>query len=175
MLKSQFVIGLEADVKSQSTVPRIPLTWIALLRIMLGLVFLTTWYSNLHKGFYTATGLQNFFTNVFPQAHNPLTWYAAFIVKVILPVRALFAPFQLVAELVMGLALLVGAFTPLFSLAAILFLLNTYLATFGVDWPWSYLMPMGILAVCGLTRAGRALGVDALLLQRFGDKTWPVW
>ncbi|MEK7787148.1 MAG: hypothetical protein AAB658_17230, partial [Chloroflexota bacterium] len=82
--------------------PQTPLFWLTLLRIMVGLVFVTTWYSNLLKGFYTPDGLQNFFTSVFPQSENPLTWYAAFINNVILPVRAVFAPFQLVAELHMG-------------------------------------------------------------------------
>jgi len=113
--------------------PSAPLYWIALLRIMLGLVFLTTWGSNLLKGFYTPDGLQNFFLNVFPQSENPLTWYAAFINNVILPVRGAFAPFQLVTEFLMGLALLVGLFTPLASVAAIFFLANTFLATFGHD------------------------------------------
>jgi uncharacterized membrane protein YphA (DoxX/SURF4 family) len=99
-----------------------------------------------------------------------LTWYAGFIEGVILPIRAGFAPFQLVSEFVMGLALLVGAFTPLFSLAGIFFLVNTFLASLGHDWIWSYLMPIGILAVTLFTRAGRSLGVDAYLLKRFGER-----
>ena len=87
------------------------LTWIALLRIMLGLMFLSTWYSNRLKGFYTPDGLLEFFTHVFPQSENPLAWYAAFIQGFILPIRHIFAPFQLIAEFVMGLALLVGGLT----------------------------------------------------------------
>jgi len=162
---------LPASLEQQQT----PLFWIAVLRIMLGLVFLTTWYSNLRKGFYTPDGLQNFFLHVFPLSENPLTWYAAFINDVILPIRGLFAPFQLVAEFLMGLALLVGLFTPLTSVAAIFFLSNTFLATFGHDWPWAYLMPIGILGVCVVARAGRSLGVDAHLLKRFGERKLPLW
>ena len=101
--------------------PQTPLTWIALLRIMIGFVFLTTWFSNLLKGFYTPDGLQQFFTEVFPQSANPLTWYASFIQEVILPIRDIFAPFQLVAELALAVALILGAFTPLFSMAGIFF------------------------------------------------------
>ena len=143
------------------------------MRVMLGLVFLTTWASNLSKGFYTADGLLNFFTNVFPQSENSLTWYADFINNVILPVRGIFAPFQLVTEFLMGLALLVGFLTPLTSVAAAFFLLNTFLATFGHDWPWAYFMPIGILGVCFLVRAGRSAGVDAFLLKRFGEPKAP--
>ena len=87
----------------------------------------------------------------------------------------MFAPFQLVAECLLGLALLTGAFTRLFSLAGIFFLLNTMLATFGHDWPWAYLMPIGILAVVFFTRAGRALGIDSLLVKRFGERGFLLW
>jgi hypothetical protein len=58
-----------------SKTQRIPLVWIALLRILLGILFLTTWYSNLSKGFYTPDGLIDFFVNVFPQSENPLAWW----------------------------------------------------------------------------------------------------
>jgi uncharacterized membrane protein YphA (DoxX/SURF4 family) len=155
--------------------PQTPLTWIALLRLMIGLVFLTTWFSNVDKGFYTPDGLQTFFTEVFPQSGNPIAWYAAFIENVILPIREVFAPFQLVTELILALALILGIFTPLFSLAGIFFLANTFLATFGMDWPWAYLMPIAVLGAAMLTRAGRSLGVDAWLVKRFGQPSLPIY
>ena len=155
--------------------PRVSLTWIALLRILLGLVFLSTWVINLFNGFYTPDGLLRFFTEVYPQADNPLAFYAGFINNVILPIRGVFAPFQLVTEFLLGLGLLVGAFTPFFSLAGIFFLLNTFLATLGHDWPWSYWLPIGMLAVTFFTRAGRALGLDARLLKRFGERGRFLW
>ncbi len=155
--------------------PTASLSWLALLRSLVGLVILTSWFSNLGKGFYTPDGLMNFFTNVFPQSENPLTWYAAFINGNILPIRSIFAPFQLVAEFALGLALLLGGLTRLSSLAGIFFLLNTMLATFGHDWPWSYLMPIVILGVVFLAQAGRAWGIDSLLYKRFGDKGYLLW
>lgn len=153
----------------------ISLKWIAALRVMVGLMFLTTWGFNLVEGFYTPDGLLRFFTEIFPQSENPLALYAAFINGVILPIRGIFAPFQLVAEGLMGLALLIGAFTPLFSLAGIFFLLNTFLATLGNDWPWAYILPIGILVVTGFTQAGRAWGVDSYLLSRFGERSRLLW
>ena len=153
--------------------PQIPLSWIALLRIMLGLLFLTTWYSNLGKGFYTPDGLLNFFTNVLPQSDNSLTWYAAFINSGILPIRDFFAPFQLVSEFLLGLFLLIGLFTPWISVAAAFFILNTFMATFGHDWPWSYATILGILFVLFFTRAGRSLGVDARLEKGRGEPPLP--
>ena len=53
---------MNVEKQSQS----VSLSWIALLRIMLGVLFITTWASNLKKGFYTPDGLQYFFTDVFP-------------------------------------------------------------------------------------------------------------
>lgn len=155
--------------------PKVPLTWIALLRILVGVMFLSTWLPNFLDGLYTPDGLQRFFTEDFPQSENSLVFYANFIESVILPIRSVFAPFQSVTEFLLGLAILVGAFTPLASIAGIFFLLNTMLATFGHDWLWSYLLPMGILGVCLFTHAGRVLGVDTLLLKRFGERGFLLW
>jgi uncharacterized membrane protein YphA (DoxX/SURF4 family) len=152
--------------------PKTALFWIALLRIMIALVFLTSWVNNLILGFYTPEGLQRFFSEDFPQSENPLAFYAGFIENVILPARAVFAPFQMVGELLLGLALLVGFLTPLSSLVGIFFLINTFLASFGHDWYWAYLMPIFILVVVLLTRAGRSVGVDGWLLRRFGERGW---
>ena len=153
---------------------RISLSWIAFLRIMLGVLFLTTWSSNLSKGFFTADGLHYFFTDVFPQSANSLTWYAAFIDNVIIPIRGIFAPVQLVAEFILGLFLLIGAFTPITSIAAAFFIVNTFLATFGHDWPWSYATILGILFIVFMTKAGRSLGVDAWILKNRGEPRVPL-
>jgi len=155
--------------------PKVPLSWIALLRIVVGVMFLSTWLPNFLDGLYTPDGLQRFLTVDFPQSENPLGFYANFIEGVILPIRNVFAPFQLVTEFLMGLALLVGAFTPLASIAGIFFLLNTLLATFGHDWQWSYILPISILVVTLFTHAGRALGVDAYLVKRFGKRHFLLW
>lgn len=155
-------------MNSQKT-PSAKLHWIALLRIMIGILFLTTWSSNLSKGFYTPDGLQNFFTNIFPQSANPLVWYAGFIQGVILPIRNIFAPVQLIGELLLGLFLLFGIFTPITSAISAFFIINTFLATYGHDWPWSYITIVGILLVVFITKAGRSLGVDAWLYKRRGD------
>jgi uncharacterized membrane protein YphA (DoxX/SURF4 family) len=155
--------------------PKTALFWLALLRAMIGLMFLTTWVNNLLEGFYTPDGLLYFFTEVFPQSENPLTWYAAFINNVILPIRAFFAPFQMVTEFLLGLALLFGFLTRLFSLAGIFFLINTMLASAGHDWPWAYLMPISILAVVYMAQAGRSMGLDGWLCRRFGCKGGLLW
>jgi uncharacterized membrane protein YphA (DoxX/SURF4 family) len=164
---------MQPDPKTDQ--PKISLKWIALLRIVIGLMFLSTWLFNFLDGFYTPDGLLRFFSEIYPQAENPLGFYAAFINGVILPMRSVFAPFQLIAEFVLGVALLVGALTPIFSLAGIFFLLNTMLATFGNDWLWAYILPIAILAVTFISQAGRSIGVDAALLKRYGERSKLLW
>jgi uncharacterized membrane protein YphA (DoxX/SURF4 family) len=155
--------------------PQIPLTWVAILRIVVGLMFLLTWLPNLLDGLYTPDGLLFFFTEEFPQSENSLGFYANFIEGLIIPIRHVFAPFQLVAEFLLGVAILLGVFTPLASIAGIFFLLNTMLATFGHDWLWSYILPISILFVSLFTHSGRAIGFDAYLLKRFGERNFFLW
>lgn len=151
-----------------------PLRWLAVLRIMLGLIFLTTWLANVQKGFYTPDGLEHFFTQVYPQSHNPIAPYAAFIEGVLLPARAIFAPFQFVAEVSLGIALLLGILTPLAGIGGAFFLANIFLATYGAEWPWTYLSLIVVCVAVAVTRAGRDLGIDALLAQR-REPPLPIW
>jgi uncharacterized membrane protein YphA (DoxX/SURF4 family) len=76
-------------------------------------------------------------------------------------------------EFLLGLFLLFGLLTPWISVAAAFFILNTFLATFGHDWPWSYAMILGMLFVVFFTRAGRSLGLDAWLARRRGEPPLP--
>ena len=154
--------------------PKTPLFWVALLRIMLGLLFLTQWYDNLVNGLYTEEGLNGLFEYFFSTSEMPLEWYMDFIHNLIMPISPIFATFQMVVELLIGLAFLFGLFTPLVSLGAAFFILNTFLLSWGADWPWSYLTILSILGVLFFTKAGRVLGIDAWSYKRFGDKS-PLW
>ena len=155
--------------------PKTSMFWIALLRIMIGLLFITQWYDNLVSGLYTPEGLEGLFNYFFSTSEMPLDFYMQFVREVILPIAPFFTKFQLVTELLMGIALLVGFLTPLASLFAAFFILNTFLASWGADWPWSYLTILTILGILFMTRAGRSLGIDAILARRRGDINFPLW
>jgi uncharacterized membrane protein YphA (DoxX/SURF4 family) len=163
------------DLKIIKNQPKVSMFWIVLLRIMLGLLFITQWYDNLVSGLYTPSGLEGLFNYFFEASSNPLTFYMAFVENVILPIAPFFTKIQLVTELLMGIALLIGFLTPLTSIFAAFFILNTFLASWGADWPWSYLTILSILGVLFFTRAGRSLGVDAWLADRFGETRFPLW
>ena len=147
--------------------------WLAVLRIMMGVIFLTTWLANVQKGFYTPAGLENFFTHVYPQSHNPIAPYAAFIQNVLLPSRAIFGPIQFACEFALGIALLLGIFTPIAGIGGAFLLFNIFLATYGTEWPWTYLSLIVVCIAVAATRSGRTFGVDASLVSRI-PSTLPI-
>jgi hypothetical protein len=72
---------------------RVSLSWIAVLRIMLGMVFDQLGQQSV-PGLLHARRPGALFLEVYPQSQNPLAFYAAFIHGVILPIGQVFAPFS---------------------------------------------------------------------------------
>lgn len=152
----------EAEVERRSVA-------LALLRMTLGAIILVTWYDNLTKGLYTADGLTGFFNWLAAPDGNggSLSLYHNFLRATIAPVAGYFAAFQMVAEIVMGLSLLLGALTRLFAVAAMFFFFNLFLAYFGgQEWIWTYVLLFMVSLTVALGAAGRKWGIDAWLRQR---------
>ncbi len=152
---------------------------VSLLRITLGVIILATWWDNLQKGIYTGEGLTGFFNWLFDaQGGNgsSLAVYKGILDATILRFPALFAAFQLVAELLIGLGLLIGGLTPLAGAAATFFFINLFLAYFGGhEWIWIYVLLIMAALVVSVTRSGRsALGLDRLLVARRGEPPFPL-
>ena len=142
---------------------------VALLRITLGIILLATWYDNLTKGIYTADGITGLFNYIFNEAGGGPGFYQAIINGTILQAPGAFAGFQMVAEFLMGLALLIGFLTPIAGGGATLFFFNLFLAYVGgSEWIWTYVLLTMAALVVTLTRSGRAFGVDQLLLAKRG-------
>ena len=152
----------------------VSLNWIVILRVMMGLVFVTTWVSNLNKGLY-GDGLEPFIQGW--ADNTDFRWYAAFLNDVIIPNVESLRVIQVVTEgLIMGVFLMLGLFTPLSSMTAWIFVVNLFLASFGTgEWPWTYVMMGVMLAVIGVTRAGRSFGLDAWLVEKRGEPRFPLY
>ena len=98
-----------------------------------------------------------------------LLGYRAIIESTILQSPGAFAAFQMIAEFLMGLGLLVGGLTRLASLGAILVFLNLFLAYFGGnEWIWTYVLLLVSALVVFLTYAGREWGFDRYLVKKRG-------
>ena len=150
---------------------------VAILRITLGVILVVTWFDNFQKEVYTADGIVGLFNYLFNDNGGGPAFYQAIINGTILQVPGLFAIFQLVGELLLGLALLVGLFTPLAAVGAALFFFNLFLAYFGGQtWIWTYVLLTVSALVTALSQSGRAWGLDSLLLRRLGEPPiGPIW
>ena len=98
--------------------PKIPMEYLALIRIALGLAFLTNGVQKVLTG-YLGSGAA-LTTYVQGQLRGPFTdpLYRSFLQGVLLPNADAFAPQLVVAELAVGLALVLGLGTRLAALGA---------------------------------------------------------
>ena len=143
---------------------------IALLRLTLGIIILATWFDNLNKGIYTADGITGLFNYIFNDNGGGPVFYQAIIEGTILQAPGTFATFQMVAEFLMGLALLLGFLTPVAGAGAVLFFSNLLLAYFGGnEWIWVYVLLAASALVITLARSGRAFGIDQILMAKRGQ------
>lgn len=151
-------------------------TGATLLRITLGVIILVTWFENLDKGLYTEEGLTSFLDSLFdPENGNgsSLTAYKSFLDAAVIPVAGIYGGFQLVVELLMGVGLLVGGLTRLFSLIAVTFFFNLFLSYFGGnEWIWTYVLLMVAALAVFIGYGGRKLGVDVWLARTRGDSPY---
>ncbi len=152
--------------------PAISLNWIVVLRVMMGLVFLTTWINNWSKGLY-GDGYLSFIQGW--ADGTELRWYASFMYSVVIPNIEILRLVQIVTELVfMGVFLIFGLLTPLSAAIAGVFVVNLGLASFGTgEWPWTYVMMATMLAIIMLTRAGRSYGLDGWMVEKRGEPPVP--
>lgn len=156
------------QLKNYIEEPKTPLFYVSLLRIVLGILFIATWFENLDKDLYTPEGLKGFLESQLNE--GSLGWYESFIRDVIIPARSIFAPFQLVSELALGIFLLIGFLARPVAIGGFFFVLNTYLISIGTgEWAWSYYMILAALALVAATGAGQAIGVDAFLKERYDN------
>ena len=139
-------------------------------RVTLGIILLVTWYENLTKGVYTADGIAGLFNYLFNENGGGPPFYRAIVEGSILQVPGLFASFQMIAELLLGLGLLFGALTPITGIGAAFFFLNLLFAYLGGnEWIWTYVLLTSSALVVGLSRSGRAFGLDQYLVKSRGE------
>jgi len=147
---------------------------LAVLRITLGVIILVTWWGNIADDLYTSDGLTGFFNWLFTSGDDggngsTLSFYNTLANNTLLKAGGLFGTLQLVIEGLVGLALLLGAFTRAAALAAVIFFFNLFLAYFGGnEWIWTYVILGASSLAVFLGYAGRTFGLDNFLVHRFG-------
>lgn len=160
--------------------------WLALLRVVVGAWFLKAVWTKLTMGL--AWGVLPYpmvsprFVGFHPKrvaefaAGNPIGWYKDFLEHIVLPHAALFATLQVWGEVAVGIGLTIGLATRLGALVGLYLAVN-----FGLASQWMSFGQQGfhLLLVTSMVifigaGAGRAWGVDAVLLRRAGPGA-PRW
>lgn len=155
-----------------------PEAWIALLRVVAGAWFLKAVWTKLALelawGVLPYPTVSSRFIAFHPKrvaefaAGNPIGWYKDFLEQTVLPNAALFATLQAWGEVAVGIGLTLGVATRLTALVGLYLALNFGLAT---QWMSSGQQGFHVLLVTSMiifigAGAGRAWGLDALLLRR---------
>ena len=141
--------------------------WLFVLaRVYLGISFLFSDHGNAQPN--ELAGFLKF------AMRNGYGWYQNLLNSIVIPHSATFGPLVVVAEIYVGIALVIGFTTRLASCVALFLLLNYMCAKGAVPWGPGIDQSDIILAVIiFFSDAGRIFGIDELLANRF-PKLW-IW
>ena len=143
---------------------------LALVRLIVGAMFVSVFFENLGKGAYTPAGYAGVINYYIKSSHSPAAW--KLVLGFMSSHAAMIAPGQAMMEISVGILLVIGLITRPVALVAFLFLGSLWVTELGTSWIWE--LPVPVIASLGLAvgRAGRAWGIDALLAQRRPSSPW---
>src|SRR5246500_1299095 len=143
---------------------------LALVRVIIGAMFVSVFFENLGKGLYSPAGYAGLINYYIKASHAPAAWKA--VMGLAANHAAMAAPLQGMTEISLGILLVIGLLTRPAAFVAFLFLGSLWLSEYVPSWIWELLVP--VLASLGLAigRAGRRWGVDAWLSQRWPSSPW---
>jgi uncharacterized membrane protein YphA (DoxX/SURF4 family) len=143
---------------------------LALVRIVIGTMFVWVFFENYGKGLYTPAGYANLIGVYATKGHAPEAWKS--VMRLMAANAAVAAPLQAIAEISFGLLLVLGLLTRPVALAAFGFLTSLWVSEWGTAWIWELLVPMGAALALSLGAAGRTWGIDRMLARRKPDALW---
>jgi uncharacterized membrane protein YphA (DoxX/SURF4 family) len=144
---------------------------LSMLRIVLGVLFISVFFENLNKGLYGASGYAGLINYYIENGHAPSVLKS--VMSLMVAHANVAGPLQAVTEISFGILLLIGLLTRPVALAAFLFLTTLWISEWGTAWIWELLVPMAVALALVIGSAGKTLGVDALLARRYPSS--PLW
>ncbi|MHA1975735.1 MAG: DoxX family membrane protein [Candidatus Hodarchaeales archaeon] len=144
--------------------------YVVILRIFLGIAFLTTWITNLLEGVFTGSGFVGTISYFFDHPDHVATPLDSIIRDFVFPNAVLFGLGWLIIELFISLSLTFGVLTRLGSIVGASFTVILGLGSLGVEWIWTQPLLFVGFVTCGLISAGKWYGVDYWLKDRIPEK-----
>lgn len=166
---------IQAEVTAPAASVRRGSLGVAFLRVVLGVVTLLTWISNIEKDFYDGDNFAGFFDWVRKPAEEggngaTLGFVQSLIDNTLLQAPEFFGWLMTFFELAIALALILGVFTRAASLAAVGFFGSLFLVYYGgEEWMGTYVMLTAAAVTIFLSWGGRMLGVDQWLAKSRGE------
>jgi uncharacterized membrane protein YphA (DoxX/SURF4 family) len=139
---------------------------LAILRVGLGALFLSTFFENLHKDLYTAKGYAGLIRYYIQYGHAPEVWKQ--VMGFMAANAAQAGPGQAVLESSLGVVLIIGLLSRPAAFVAFGFLSGLWISEWGLGWIWELLIPMILAAALALGPSGDRAAVDVVLRRR-----WP--
>ena len=143
---------------------------LALVRVIIGAMFVSVFFENLGKGLYTPGGYAGLISYYIKASHSPTAWKA--VMGLAANHAAMAAPMQAMTEVSLGILLVIGLLTRPAAFVAFLFLGSLWISELGTSWIWELLVPVVASLGLAIGRAGRKWGVDAYLSQRWPSSPW---
>ena len=145
-------------------------TGLALVRMIIGAMFISVFFENLGKGLYRPAGYAGLISYYIKASHSPAVWKS--VMALAANHAAMAAPMQGLTEISLGILLIIGLLTRPAAFVAFLFLGSLWISELGTAWIWELLVP--VVACLGLSigQAGRRWGVDAWLSRRWPSSLW---
>ena len=158
------------DTISHATGDSYAQSGLAIVRLTIGAMLVWVFFENLGKGLYTPAGYAGLINYYIQHDTAPAAWKA--VMALAASHAAIAAPLQAMAEISLGILLVIGLLTRPVALVTFLYLASLWVSEWGTSWIWELLVP--VLASLGLAvgRAGRTWGIDAMLARRHPTAPW---
>ena len=131
------------------------------MRILLGVLFLTVWASNLHKGLYGPGPYAGLIRGYAADGNAPGLWKE--MMGFIADHASVFARLQFVGELALGVLLVIGLWLRVVGVLAWAYLLGLWISEIGApgEWAWSLVFPAVVALAIALVPEARRWSLDA--------------
>jgi len=163
-------MGLNANPTSSTPKQLAAANGLALVRLIIGAMFVSVFFENLGKGLYTPGGYASLINYYIKASHSPAAWKA--VMGLAANHAAMAAPMQAMTEISLGILLVIGLVTRPAAFVAFLLLGSLWISEYGTSWIWELLVPVVASLGLAIGRAGRRWGVDAWLSQRWPSSPW---